>query len=121
MVRRRHVYHLAGFDPIDAEAQYRRFTRQIEVFRRTWNVKASVDPIQHSSSPPSARWAVNVQAANWTMDAVHEAWMWDDVVRGDLTRALPVRLYKAAITYLDFVLTGTLFRYVWANHFYAFF
>jgi hypothetical protein len=40
MVRRRHVYHVAGYDPIEVGAQYRRFTRQLEVFQRTWNVQA---------------------------------------------------------------------------------
>ena len=121
MIRRRHVYHLAGYDPIDAEGQYRRFRRQLEVFRRTWNVNASIDAIERSSSPPTARWAVNAKAANWNIDAVHEVWMWDDLVRGDFTRALPVRLYKAVITYLDFILTGTMFRYVMANQRYAIF
>src|SRR6266566_2012237 len=92
MVRRRQVYHVAGYDPIDAGAQYRRFARQLEVFRRTWKV-----------------------------EAVHEILMWDDIVRGDFTRPLPLRLFKALRAYLDFIVTGTMFRYIVANQRYAIF
>ena len=54
MVARRHVYHLAGYDPIDAAAFYRRFTRQLDIFRRTWNVNASLSPLERPADQPSA-------------------------------------------------------------------
>jgi hypothetical protein len=39
----------------------------------------------------------------------------------DFTRPLPVRLFKAPRTYLDFIVTGTMFRYIIANQRYAIF
>jgi hypothetical protein len=121
MVRRRHVYHVAGYDPMDAGAQYRRFARQLDVFRRTWNVDASVSALEQGHEPGRAWWTVRARAANWQVEAVHEALLWDDIVRGDFTRPLPLRLFKAARAYLDFILTGTMFRYILANQRYAIF
>src|SRR5262249_14454538 len=121
MVRRRHVYHLAGYDPIDAGAQYRRFARQLDVFRRTWNVDATLSAFEQSKAQSRAWWTVNSRGANWQVEAVHEALLWDDIVRGDFTRPLPLRLFNAARAYLDFIVTGTMFRYIFANQRYAIF
>ena len=121
MVRRRHVYHIAGYDPIDAGAQYRRFTRQLAVFQRTWNVDATLSDLEQSSTQSRAWWTVTARAANWQVEATHEVLLWDDIVRGDFTRSLPVRLLNAARAYLDFIVTGTMFRYIMANQRYAIF
>jgi len=121
MVRHRHVYHVAGYDPIDAGAQYRRFVRQLDVFRRTWNVDASVSELEQDSDQSRAWWSVRACAPNWQVEAVHEALLWDDIVRGDFTRPLPVRLFEALRAYLDFIVTGTMFRYIVANQRYAIF
>ena len=121
MVRRRHVYHIAGYDPIDASAQYRRFTRQLAVFQRTWNVDATLSDLEQSSTQSRAWWTVRARAANWQVEATHEVLLWDDIVRGDFTRSLPVRLLNAARAYLDFIATGTMFRYIMANQRYAIF
>ena len=121
MVRRRHVYHVAGYDPIDAGAQYRRFARQLEVFRRTWNVDASVSELTHDSEQSRAWWSARAGGPNWQVEAVHEILLWDDIVRGDFTRPLPLRLFKALRAYLDFIVTGTMFRYILANQRYAIF
>jgi hypothetical protein len=121
MVKRRHVYHIAGYDPIEAGAQYRRFTRQLEVFQRTWNVQASLSELARADEQSRAWWTVTTRAANWQVEAVHEVLAWDDIVRGDFTRALPLRLLDAARVYFDFIATGTMFRYIAANQRYAIF
>ena len=121
MVRRRHVYHVAGYDPIDAGAQYRRFTRQLGIFRRTWGVDAVLSDLEAPSAQSRAWWTVTASGSNWQVEAVHEVLLWDDVVRGDFKRSLPLRLLHGARTYLDFILTGTMFRYIVANPRYAIF
>jgi pimeloyl-ACP methyl ester carboxylesterase len=119
MVKRRHVYHVAGYDPIDAGAQHRRFTRQLEVFQRTWNVDAALSELELAESESRAWWQVQARGANWQVEAVHEVLLWDDIVRGDFKRTLPARLLDAARVYLDYIVTGTMFRYVAANPRYA--
>ena len=119
MVRRRHVYHVAGYDPIDAGAQYRRFRRQLDVFQRTWSVRATLSDVEQSQDRTRAWWTVETRAGNWQVAATHEVLIWDDIVRADFIRSLPVRLLNAARVYADFVATGTMFRYIMANPRYA--
>src|SRR6478735_8391885 len=68
MVRRRHVYHVAGYDPIDAGAQYRRFRRQLDVFQRTWNVHATLSDVEQSQDRTRAWWTVDTRAGNWQVE-----------------------------------------------------
>ena len=121
MVRRRHVYHMAGYDPIDPGAQHRRFARQLDVFQRTWNVETSVSELAQDSEQSRAWWTVCARGPNWQVETVHEILLWDDIVRADFRRPLPVRLFVAVRAYLDFIITGTMFRYIVANQRYAIF
>src|SRR5215468_9517668 len=121
MVRRRHVYHMAGYDPIDPGAQHRRFARQLDVFQRTWNVETSVSELAQDSEQSRAWWTVRARGPNWQVETVHEILLWDDIVRADFRRPLPVRLFVAVRAYLDFIITGTMFRYIVANQRYAIF
>lgn len=121
MVRRRHVYHVAGYDPMDAGRLYRRFTRQLDVFRRTWSIDASVSALEQAGDKCRAWWTVRSRGPNWQVEAVHEALLWDDIVRADFKRPLALRLFKAAFAYCDLIVTGTMFRYIYANQRYAIF
>ena len=121
MVRRRHVYHVAGYDPMDAGRLYRRFTRQLDVFRRTWSIDASISALEQAGDKCRAWWTVRSRGPNWQVEAVHEALLWDDLVRADFKRPLAVRLLKAGFAYCDLIVTGTMFRYIHANQRYAIF
>src|SRR5689334_25403997 len=109
MVRRRHIYHLAGYDPVDCGAQFRRFARQLEIFQRTWAVEAPLSQLQRSNDSTRAWWSVKANGANWQVEAVHEVLLWDDIVQADFARRTAVRLCKAAMAYIDFIVTGTMF------------
>src|SRR2546430_14682829 len=115
MLRRHHVYLVAGYDPMDAGAQSRRFARELDVFRRTWNVDANVSALAQGHEPWRAWCTVRARAANWQVEAVHEALLWDDIVRGDFTRALPVRLVEAARASLRYIVAGPVVRYRFAD------
>src|SRR5436190_23971981 len=112
MVRRRHVYHVAGYDPIDAGAQYRRFRRQLDVFQRTWNVRATLSEAGQSSDQSRAWWTIETQAGNWQVEATYEIVIWDVIVRADFERSMLVRLLDAARFYADFIASGPMFRYI---------
>jgi hypothetical protein len=117
MIRRRHVYHLAGYDPIDPASQHRRFVRQLAILKRTWNVDAVASPLERDQA--RVWWRVSARAANWQVEAVHELLPWDDIVRSDLAGPLSARLINAVRAYIDFIATGTMFRYIMANQRYA--
>lgn len=117
MIRRRHVYHLAGYDPIDPVSQHRRFVRQLAILKRTWNVDAVASALERDDA--RAWWRVSARGANWHVEAVHELLHWEDIIRADLAGPLSARLVNAVRAYTDFIATGTMVRYIKANQRYA--
>lgn len=119
IVKSRHVFHIAGYDPADADAYHRRFQRQLGVFRNTWGVEATASDLQLSGDLLCASIRVATAGPNWQVNAVHDLLRWDDLVRTDNRRGVVVRLLKALRAYLYFFLTGAVIRYAIANQRYA--
>ncbi|MBX9824112.1 MAG: hypothetical protein K2Y27_03860 [Xanthobacteraceae bacterium] len=61
------------------------------------------------------RWSISTRGANWTSEATFELLDWNDLLSRDSQRTLAVRLARTAVTYLDLLFTGTLWRYLLAN------
>jgi pimeloyl-ACP methyl ester carboxylesterase len=119
MVRKRHVFHLAGYDPIGG-AWYRQFKRQLATFARTWSVCPAVsEPTQSRAS--YAQWTVTTRAPNWRVETVYELLLWDDIVLSDFAKPMMKRLANSSFAFFDVVMTGTAFRYFRANWQYAIF
>jgi pimeloyl-ACP methyl ester carboxylesterase len=120
MVRWRHVYHVAGYDPVGA-AWYRVFKRELAIFARTWNVCSEAsDPIRQPEAL-NVRWNIATRAPNWHVETVYEPLLWDDIVLADFTRPVMKRLAASCLAFLDIVMTGTAFRYLRASWQYALF
>lgn len=111
--RKRHVFHIAGYDPASPDQFYRRFSRQFDIFKRTWNVDGTLSARDAASLFP--RWSISTRGANWTSETTFELLDWDDLISRDSRRTLAVRLARTAVTYLDLLFTGTLWRYLLAN------
>ncbi len=111
--RRRHVFHIAGYDPVSPLEYYRRFVRQLQIFARTWSVQAEASDLETGASNPS--WSVRTTGPNWQVDTTFELFAWDDLVNKDAGGSRIVRLLRASSTYLNLLFTGTLLRYALAN------
>jgi pimeloyl-ACP methyl ester carboxylesterase len=120
MIRRRHVYHVAGYDPIGA-AWYRLFKRELATFARTWNVNATVSDLPAQSDTSHAEWNVTTSAANWQVETTYELLLWDDLVQTDFAQPMIERLAKSLLAFFDIVRTGSAFRYFRANWQYGLF
>jgi pimeloyl-ACP methyl ester carboxylesterase len=120
MVRQRHVFHLAGYDPIGAR-WYRQFKRELVTFARTWNVCSAVSDLTPQSEASHAQWKVTTRAPNWQVETIYELLLWDDIVLADFAQPVTKRLAKSLLAFLDIVATGTAFRYFRANWQYALF
>jgi pimeloyl-ACP methyl ester carboxylesterase len=118
MIGRRHVFHISGYDPIIPEQQLERFRRSLSRFERTWNVSSQTSPLRDSSKV-SACWESEAWGPNWRTGVTFELLRWDDLVQRDAERGMLSRLYQSWLTLFEFVLNGTLFRYVSANWKYA--
>jgi pimeloyl-ACP methyl ester carboxylesterase len=119
MIARRHVLHVAGYDPVDARRHHRRFTRELATYAATWNVAASVsEPVETAHG---VAWKVITKAPNWSVETTYELLEWRDIVLRDLAQPAERRLRDAAVAFADFIGSGTVARYVSASHRYALF
>jgi hypothetical protein len=120
MIGRRHVFHIGGYDPIDPESQFERFRRSLSSFERTWNVSSQTSAITNTSKV-SACWDAEAWGPNWKTRMTFEMLRWDDLIVRDSKRGMLSRLGQSAFSLFNFAVTGTLFRYVYANWKYAVF
>ena len=117
-VAKRLVFHIGGYDPITAPASaQRRFVREIGRFQRTWTVKAIVDDLRDCAD--QTQWNVTTTGPNWQVETDYHLVRWDDVIDGFSRRSIGSRVPLGLIAFLDFVLAGTLWRYVRSNWRYA--
>jgi hypothetical protein len=115
MIRRRHVFHLAGYDPVGAQRQHRNFGRQATAFTKTWQVAAAVSDLEREPDGSAARWTINASAANWQAETVYEPLLWDDIVLADMARPMATRLVRSAAVFFGFIFSGAVLRYFAAN------
>ena len=122
MIKHRLVFHIAGYDPIHRDEQLNRFVKQIGIFAATWNVVTTLpEGIRPGTLFPRDACSVTTKAADWSVATDYELLVWDDLIRADMQRPIPVRMAKAARTYADLFWTGTILRYFSANGRYAMF
>jgi hypothetical protein len=119
MTRSRHIYYLAGYDPARADTHYRRFAGELETFKRTWNVEATLSAMERFDTQPSVSWMTSAHASDWHLDAVHEVLLWGDIVQEEMARPLARRLIDATVAYFGFIATGAVLRFAKANWRYA--
>ncbi len=120
MVLKRHFFHVPGFDPYDPASQHRRFVRESARFQATWNVSPTVSPLRDPAAG-EGHWTVTTAGPNWKTEARYEILDWHDIVRSDLAGSALTRLWKGLVTFVDFIVSGTLGRYFAANWRYAMF
>jgi thioesterase domain-containing protein len=120
MIHKRHFFHAPGFDPYDPASQHRRFVRETGRFKSTWNVSTAVSDLRDPSAG-EGHWTVTATAPGWKVETRYEILDWHDIVRSDLDGPGPIRLWHGLVTFVDFVVSGTVGRYFAANWRYAMF
>jgi hypothetical protein len=115
------VLFLAGFDPIDVPAQHRRIQREAVKFAKTWSVSAQVGAIEAAAAGEGERWRLTVQGPDWTTETTYEPLDWHHMVVGEMARSRLHRLFGGLVAFLDFVFSGTAYRYFVATWRYALF
>ncbi|MBR0733380.1 hypothetical protein JQ636_23625 [Bradyrhizobium japonicum] len=119
-VAKRLVFHIGGYDPITSHTSaQRRFVREIARFQRTWSVKAAVDGLHETAD--QIRWNVRTAGPDWLVETDYRLVRWHDVIEVFGGRSIGSRISVGILTFLDFVLTGTLWRYLQTNWRYALF
>ncbi|KAA5602341.1 hypothetical protein [Blastochloris sulfoviridis] len=119
-VTRRLAFVITGYEPLPPEKQHARFVREIGRFETTWGVKATVSEAEGLDGPVP-RWTVETVAPDWRVDTELRLLDWHEVVAADFSRTEPRRILDGVMAMADFVLTGTLFRYIRCNFRYGLF
>lgn len=117
MIKRRHFFHISGYDPISPPELHRRFTREFAVFLRAWSLDGSVE----APGDAGSGWNATVSGPNWSTQAHIEPMAWDDIVRTDTAVGTLKRLRRACQAFANVVFSGALVRYFWAFPRYGFF
>jgi pimeloyl-ACP methyl ester carboxylesterase len=118
MIRRRTVYHIAGFDPV-GRRWYRLFARELKKFVRTWSVTSELSAPKESQQNSNSTWTITTCASNWRVETNYVLLLWDDIIDLYQGRSMAFRLGQSFLAFLNFVSSGAVFRYVWANWKYA--
>ena len=118
MIGRRHVFHIGGYDPIVPETQLARLRRSLSSFRKTWSVSAQA-PGPVDANQVSASWPVQASGPNWLTETRYEMLRWDDLILTDHSRNPVSRLAASMMTLVDWIVTGTLFRFIRSSWKYA--
>jgi len=117
-VAKRLVFHIGGYDPITPhDGAQRRFVREIARFQRTWSVKAIVDGLRDTAD--QIQWNVTTTGPDWLVETDYHLVRWHDVIEAFGRRSIGSRIPLGILAFLDFVLSGTLWRYLQSNWRYA--
>jgi hypothetical protein len=119
-VAKRLVFHIGGYDPITSHASaQRRFVREIARFQRTWSLNAAVDGLDDTAD--EVRWNVTTTGPDWLVETDYRLVRWHDVIEAFGRRSIGSRISVGILAFFDFVLSGTLWRYLMTNWRYALF
>jgi hypothetical protein len=119
-VAKRLVFHIGGYDPITSHVSaQQRFVREITRFQRTWSVKATVDGSHDTAD--QIQWNVTTTGPDWLVETDYRLVRWNDVIDAFGRRSIGSRISVGFLAFLDFILAGTLWRYLLTNWRYALF
>jgi pimeloyl-ACP methyl ester carboxylesterase len=110
MVRRRHVFYIAGYDPQGAPGYYRLFQRELARFQKLWPVNAALSELEVDADGISARWRIEAAGPDWCVETTYELLRWDDIVARNLRRPIFILLPRTLICLIENALNGTIFR-----------
>ncbi len=110
MVRQRHVFYIAGYDPQGVSGYYRLFRRELSRFMRLWPVNVSLSDPKIDEDGILGRWQIKTVGPNWCVDTTYEFLRWEDIVARDLRRPLLVLVPRVLHCFLENLLNGTTFR-----------
>ncbi|HML08504.1 MAG TPA: hypothetical protein VK430_10315 [Xanthobacteraceae bacterium] len=111
LVRKRCFVQMIGYEPVGVEHQHRRFIREMARFEKAWSVRGEVSPAALSADGAVASWTIETRGPNWRVATDYHYFRWDDFVTADARESDWWRLPLGAATLIEFILTGTAFKY----------
>jgi pimeloyl-ACP methyl ester carboxylesterase len=115
MIRRRHVFYLAGYDPLGFHHYHRMFSRETTRTKKIWPIDAAIsDPVMDSDGK-AGHWRIDSRGPNWQVQTTYEYLRWDDLITQHMARPMPSLMIRTALCLLEYLFNGTTFRIFRAN------
>lgn len=115
-VRRRRVLFIPGYDP-EGETRYRMlFVREmIRHAKRFGLSRRDISKARPIADLPGQSWDVEVATERWATHTTYEVLRWDDMVRRDFRRPLPIVIGLLFTGLVHSLVTGTMSKF-WRLH-----
>lgn len=110
MVRRRLVLHVPGYEPLTAEAQYRRLARTLGRSAAAWDLTATTGSAEVAAGGACV-FRARLAGPDWATDAEIRILAWDDLITDDLAAPLPLLVGRGGAALAGLLADGTLRRY----------
>lgn len=120
-VRRRHVFFIAGFDPMAVDGHHRIFVRELKRFGSVWNVRTHCRDEVPVPTPTGGFWRTEADTPNWHTETTFENLGWHDLTRADMGRSVWSHLKGSVRALADMVTSGTIANYFRSSRRYGLF
>ncbi len=109
LIRRRHVFYVAGYDPQGAKGYYGLFRREWKRFLTLWPVKAELGELAIDSDD-IAHWDVKAAGPNWEVETRYEFMRQEALIRSNLAQPIARQIGRSVRWMLDYLASGALLR-----------
>ncbi len=111
-VAQRSVFLIGGYEPKSSDAFFKRTRRELTRFCGTWDVSAHMSQQTLSQDGLVATAHVQSDMRGQAVGTQLNFFVWNDIVLADFARPTVVRLARYAISFADYVFSGTFLRIV---------
>lgn len=115
MIRRRHVFYIAGYDPLGLQHYRRMFSREIARSKKVWPIDATVTDAVMDSDGKAGRWQIDSSGPNWRVQTTYEYLRWDDLIAQHMARPTWSLVLRTVLCALEYLFNGTTYRIFRAN------
>jgi hypothetical protein len=112
IVKKRCFLCVGGYEPIAPSLWHQRFVRELDRFKKTWNVDAEASKPVVSDADGLASWRIETRGPNWRTETDFVLLRWDDFVSTDFARSNLERVPLGILALGDFIASGAAFRYL---------
>ncbi|TPP11290.1 lipase [Rhizobium glycinendophyticum] len=114
-VARRAVFLVGGYERNDSAGFFRRIGREMARFSACWGIVARMEEPQQAPDGIAATARVTYQGSDGQCTTDLTFLSFDDLVKRDGARPFAQRLWVYLISFLDYVASGTMFRFFQTN------
>jgi len=110
MIRRRHVFYLAGYDPLGFHHYHRMFSREAARTKKIWPIDTTISSPKMNADGKAGHWQIDSRGPNWQVQTTYEYLRWDDLIKQHMDQPLPALIVRTLLSFLEFLLNGTIVR-----------